>query len=63
MGDIKIEVNFFATTYMHLEGIISLGNGLAKGCSGFLYHLMEKLSELFWSLQKEKYIKKRGTKL
>ena len=59
-GDIKIGSCSFATTYMHLEGIISLGNGLAKKVvQVFLYHLMEKPKRAFWSLQKEKYVRKR----
>ena len=51
--DIKIGSPSFAATYMDLEGIITLGNRLAKKfVQVFLYHLMEKPKWTFWPIQK-----------
>jgi len=45
---------------MDLEGIIILGNGLAKKfVQVFLYHLMEKPKQTFWPIQKKKCVRKR----
>ena len=47
---------------MDLEGIIILGNGLAKKfVQVFLYHLMEKPKQTFWPIQKKMCQKKTNS--
>ena len=47
---------------MDLEGIIILGNGLAKKfVQVFLYHLMEKPKQTFWPIPKKNVSEKDKT--